>query len=721
MRLFAQELIPGLRLSAAGLPAPWILPSSFHRAHRDRLVSLLAHALRGVEPELMVVQLGWAERGLLERGRVRLDPPCLVWWRIDTLYKVDPREALRTGTRLAPGPVVFDFDEPHGLPALGWLGALKLEVLRCIGDVLLDRTPLPEAEEILRALKELSEQLISPVDLLDAAEVLIFQVAEARPPSAASDIAVSHVLASRFDNGIEVSEEEAERIIMALSAIGTRKKIGEDDMLLLQEHGLAEGGELFPPAALLSKPRLLRNVLLQLSREFEVSAANLSRLVPDVFPLAAPSSPPLDLRRHEFFDPLDGWPNVELSELRTPVTLLAAAKEMLNEGRIEEAVRQLERAERRAHVSSKETLGALAAMYRACALRLIARHPDETESTYQRAAAWLGRAADLFKSFHSKANHAEALYLSGLARFFGHQDDQARQLLDQARARGQELGNPRLQVQCVAALANLLLSHQEIGAAWELLSGVAGPLSRKLGDARVKAWVLHRLALLERNLESARTMRAEALDLLRSQVLPAYQAASDLRSQVRVLKEIADYQYFQPYQYPDAIRLYEQEILPLYEELDDPGAQADAWQHLAALYQGANWYQRWDIKEPPDPDKPLRLLQDKVLPLRERVGSPGKLAETYWVLANVHAGRGSHDQALRLYEQKVLPVYASLWDRYRLTLSRMATAYCYLQRDRPGDEDRASELLRLALQDARDLRLREVEVIEKMLQQKPEE
>ncbi|HEX2567908.1 MAG TPA: tetratricopeptide repeat protein [Polyangia bacterium] len=243
-------------------------------------MALLARTLRAATPGLSLVQVRWVERSLIEEGRLRLDPPVLLWWRIDHALPVDPREVLRTGSRLSPSLAVFDFDRPHELPALGWLGPLKLEVLRCLTDVLLDHPPVPQAEEIHALLQDLAVHLLSPVDLLDAAEAMLASAMVRGSAKEARSEALARIIGARFS----LTEGDGEVPVRAVVALGRGQPIESRMREVLAKAGLMEGHERLPPAELLGEVPVLRAVVTELASNYPLPRP-LTELAPGVFPI----------------------------------------------------------------------------------------------------------------------------------------------------------------------------------------------------------------------------------------------------------------------------------------------------------------------------------------------------------------------------------------------------------------------------------------------------
>lgn len=695
MRLFVDGLLPGLRLAPPALPTPWILPSQLNRAHRERLIFLLTQALRGSEPDLVVADLSWGERGILHSDRLRLLPPVLYILRVDTPYPTDPREVLRLGSRLIQGPVVFDFADPHELPALGWLGPLRLEVLRCLTDLLLSRCVLPAAESIIDTLKTLCEQVLSPIDLIDAADELVERVAEGRALEAAVDRAAARILLSRFP-GLELSTDLTLR---ALTEFGMGREPAPQHVALFSRAGLFEGGQALPPAALLKRPGVLRRVLGDLARRYHPQdwGRHLREYAPDLFPIVAPPFPGgVGRPRHERLRPLDPWPQVDVAAIEVTKEPLLRVKALLASGEPLQAARILQQG---VWVQGSTEALAAARLWLAAAAETLVRDVEGSRVTFERAAllfqiasmffsvARMGSDADPAVDSDLAAQAANARYMQGLALLYWHRDDRALEAFQLALQTAREVAQPRLIIQCLVGLLDAGEGRDSERLQWVQ---EAQSLAAQLGDPRVQAWVENHFIL------------ASPVDVpgdLRKKVLPIYEQLGDLRAQAAVLTDIAEH-YEDRGEKGSAIRVYEEEILPLYKKLGDHEAQAEILQRVA-LYE--------------QPQQAIALLEGKALPTSLAAGGQAKAAKLRHLIANLCVHEGRLDQALRLYERDVLPAYQALDDRYRLTLGRMAAAYAYRQREQPGDEERVVELLTLAREDAHDLRLPELATIEKML------
>jgi hypothetical protein len=114
-------------------------------------------------------------------------------------------------------------------------------------------------------------------------------------------------------------------------------------------------------------------------------------------------------------------------------------------------------------------------------------------------------------------------------------------------------------------------------------------------------------------------------------------------------------------------------------------------------------------------DEALRIRQEEQLPVYERLGDVRSRAVTLGQIADVLQARGQLDEALRIRQEEQLPVYERLGARRDILVARANIALTLLDRDAPGDRDEAIRLLNVALEDARAMRLPEAEQIEDIL------
>jgi len=85
-------------------------------------------------------------------------------------------------------------------------------------------------------------------------------------------------------------------------------------------------------------------------------------------------------------------------------------------------------------------------------------------------------------------------------------------------------------------------------------------------------------------------------------------------------------------------------------------------------------------------------------------------------IADVLQARGQLDEALRIRQEEELPTYERLGARRDILVARANIALTLRRRNAPGDRDEAIRLFRLALDDARAMRIPEAGQIEAILQ-----
>jgi tetratricopeptide (TPR) repeat protein len=115
-------------------------------------------------------------------------------------------------------------------------------------------------------------------------------------------------------------------------------------------------------------------------------------------------------------------------------------------------------------------------------------------------------------------------------------------------------------------------------------------------------------------------------------------------------------------------------------------------------------------------DEALRIRQEEQLPVYERLGDVRERAVTMGKIADILQARGQLDEALRIRQEEQLPVYERLGDVRELLVGRANLAIMLLSRNKNGDRTEARRLLCLALADARRLRIPEAATIEQWLQ-----
>ena len=130
----------------------------------------------------------------------------------------------------------------------------------------------------------------------------------------------------------------------------------------------------------------------------------------------------------------------------------------------------------------------------------------------------------------------------------------------------------------------------------------------------------------------------------------------------------------------------------------------------------ALWRQGNLARQAGELDLALRAAQAKeTLDLAGGAEHEREVALARGLRANVLAARGEVDEALRIRREEQLPVYERLGDVRALLVGRANLALTLLRRGAPGDHAEAVTLLRMALVDARRLRLPEAGQIQQIL------
>jgi 3',5'-cyclic AMP phosphodiesterase CpdA/tetratricopeptide (TPR) repeat protein len=238
----------------------------------------------------------------------------------------------------------------------------------------------------------------------------------------------------------------------------------------------------------------------------------------------------------------------------------------------------------------------------------------------------------------------------------------------------------------------------------------AGEFDRALAAARDKAR-LDQARGAERDAALARGQIAdilhirgdldEALHILRDELLPVFERLGDDRSHAVTWSRIAGLLHHDRGELDEALRILRHDVLPVYERLGDDRSRAVTLGNIVNILRT-----RGDLEEA------LRILRHDVLPDFERLGDVHSRAATMGTIADILRTRGELEEALHILCEDVLPVFERLGARPDLVLGRAKLAQLCLDRQAPGDRERAAGLLRQALADARVMRIPEAGMIE---------
>ncbi|WP_437738143.1 AAA family ATPase [Sorangium sp. So ce1335] len=115
-------------------------------------------------------------------------------------------------------------------------------------------------------------------------------------------------------------------------------------------------------------------------------------------------------------------------------------------------------------------------------------------------------------------------------------------------------------------------------------------------------------------------------------------------------------------------------------------------------------------------DEALRIRQQEQLPVFERLGDVRARAVTLGKIADIAQARGQLDEALHIRQQELLPVFERLGATRDTLIARAKIALCLLARSAPGDRGDAAGLLELAYSAAVSLGIPEADQIRQIQQ-----
>lgn len=260
MRFFPADAVPSLSVAPTEMPGAWVMPWYLPRKHKDRIWALLVAGLQRFDERLHFVELRWAERHYVEDGRIRLPRRVVVRLRGDAMSPAEPTAIVEFANKWTPGTPVFDFDSALSLQSFGWLGPFKVRVLYRITDVLLDRPPIADTQPIVDVLQEAARLLVTPIELLDFAEVMVERAAFGVSIESARAAAFGDALAARFES-IFGSDAVAKVLVEAASNAPSG-----DVTRALARVGLVDGSTRMPLLDLVRDPEIRQRALEAFSR-----------------------------------------------------------------------------------------------------------------------------------------------------------------------------------------------------------------------------------------------------------------------------------------------------------------------------------------------------------------------------------------------------------------------------------------------------------------------
>jgi tetratricopeptide (TPR) repeat protein len=142
----------------------------------------------------------------------------------------------------------------------------------------------------------------------------------------------------------------------------------------------------------------------------------------------------------------------------------------------------------------------------------------------------------------------------------------------------------------------------------------------------------------------------EALRIRQQEELPVYESLGDVRSRAVTMGKIADILQARG-KLDDALRILQDEILLAFESLGDVRSRAVTMGKIASILQARGKL-----------DDALRIRQQEELPVYESLGDVRSRAVTMGYIADILQVRGKLDDALQIRQQEELPIYESLGD-----------------------------------------------------------
>ncbi|XOF33358.1 MAG: tetratricopeptide repeat protein [Candidatus Electrothrix sp. YB6] len=146
---------------------------------------------------------------------------------------------------------------------------------------------------------------------------------------------------------------------------------------------------------------------------------------------------------------------------------------------------------------------------------------------------------------------------------------------------------------------------------------------------------------------------------------------------------------------PDqALIMLREQVLPVFRQLNNVQEEAETKDRIADIFE-----RRGEL------DAALRIREQEILPFVERLGDLRNKAVTMGKIADILETRGQLDDALKIREQEELTIYDRIGDVRELLLCRTKIALLLHEMDAETNQERIEKLLRLALADARRLKL----------------
>ena len=152
------------------------------------------------------------------------------------------------------------------------------------------------------------------------------------------------------------------------------------------------------------------------------------------------------------------------------------------------------------------------------------------------------------------------------------------------------------------------------------------------------------------NVLAARGQWDEALRIRQEEELPVYQRLEDVRATAVTMGQIANILVNRG-QLDEALRILRDEALPALQHLGEVRSTAITMGRIADI-----------LADRGQLDEALRIRQEEELPVYQRLGDVHAMAVTMGKIAGILADRGQFDEALRILRDEVLPTFQRLGD-----------------------------------------------------------
>lgn len=113
----------------------------------------------------------------------------------------------------------------------------------------------------------------------------------------------------------------------------------------------------------------------------------------------------------------------------------------------------------------------------------------------------------------------------------------------------------------------------------------------------------------------------------------------------------------------EALRLYREQLLPIYEKLGDKRKLAYIKGNFVTILCSRNQF-----------DEALRIAETEILPIFEQTNDLHNLAQTYGTIADIMHARQDFNNTLAILQEKVLPIFKNLGDARACAITKIRIA-----------------------------------------------